>query len=65
MNKSSVIATNLERLKGLKKPTYLYECSSDSPAVYSGPLDPNRIYDHYFYQKLQKKKRKKGTKTLT
>jgi hypothetical protein len=45
---SSVIAHNLEVLKRLGKPTYLYECSTKSSAKTSGWLDPNRIYDPYY-----------------
>ncbi|MFX0078583.1 MAG: hypothetical protein ACFE8O_05030 [Candidatus Hermodarchaeota archaeon] len=55
MNKSSVIAGNLERLKWNTKPTFLYECSSYTKDVYAGPLDPNRIYEPYLYQKLRTK----------
>ncbi len=54
-NKSSVIAGNLERLKWLDKPTFLYECSTFTEDVYAGPLDQNRIYQPYLYQKLQTK----------
>jgi hypothetical protein len=53
MNKSGVIAGNLERLKWLQKPTFLYECSSYTNETSSGPLDPNRIYEPYLYQKLK------------
>ena len=52
MNKSSVIAGNLERLKWLGKPTFLYECSIYTEELYAGPLDQNRIYEPYLYQKL-------------
>ncbi|MFX1300637.1 MAG: hypothetical protein ACFFAL_07855 [Promethearchaeota archaeon] len=55
MNKSSVIAGNLERLKWLGKPTFLYECSSFIEDVYAGPLNQNRIYEPYLYQKLRTK----------
>jgi len=55
MNKSSVIAGNLERLKWLRKPTFLYECSSHTKDVYAGPLNLHRIYEPYLYQKLRTK----------
>jgi hypothetical protein len=55
MNKSSVIAGNLERLKWLRKPTFLYECSDFTEDVYAGPLDQNRIYQPFLYQKLRTK----------
>ena len=55
MNKSSVIAGNLERLKWLGKPTYIYECSIYTKDVYAGTLDQNRIYEPYLYQKLRTK----------
>ena len=57
MNKSGVIAGNLERLKWLQKPTFIYECSSYSNKTNSGPLDPNRIYEPYLYAKLKTSKR--------
>lgn len=56
MNKSGVIAQNLEQLKRLGKPTFLYECYSHTHEVSVGPLDPTRIYDQYFDWKLRKKK---------
>ncbi len=55
MNKSSVIAGNLERLKWLGRPTFLYECSGFTDDVYAGPLDQNRIYQPFLYQKLRTK----------
>lgn len=48
-NHSSVIAENLERLKRLKKPTYLYEYNSKNQTVKAGELDPNRIYSRWYY----------------
>jgi len=45
MNKSGVIAKDLELLKRLRKPTFLYECSSETDKVKAGELDPKRIYD--------------------
>ncbi|MFX1565133.1 MAG: hypothetical protein ACFFCH_04000 [Promethearchaeota archaeon] len=55
VNKSSVIAGNLERLKWLGKPTFLYECSNYSDQKAAGPLNPNRIYEPFLYQKLREK----------
>ncbi|MHA2314163.1 MAG: hypothetical protein ACXACF_02595 [Candidatus Hermodarchaeia archaeon] len=55
MNKSSVIAGNLERLKWLGKPTFFYECSSYNEDVYAGHLDQNRIYEPFLYRKLRTK----------
>jgi len=51
MNRSGVIAENLEFLKRLGKPTYLYECSSETGEVRAGELDPNRIYNSFHYMK--------------
>ena len=48
-DKSSVIAENLERLKKLKKPTFLYEYDSYSNTARSGKLDTSRIYSHWYY----------------
>jgi len=44
MDRSSVTAENLELLKRLNKPTYLYEYSSKSSLARAGELDPNRTY---------------------
>ena len=41
---SSVIAENLERLKRLEKPTFLYEYSTKDGIERFGPLDPARTY---------------------
>ena len=43
---SGVIAENLENLKKLGKPTFLYECVGDSVSM--GMLDPNRIYRTFY-----------------
>ena len=51
MNNSGVIANNLEILKRLGKPTFLYECSSETDEVEAGELDPNRIYNPFYYMK--------------
>jgi hypothetical protein len=51
MNRSGVIAENLELLKRLGKSTYLYECSTETGEVRAGELDPNRTYDPFHYMK--------------
>jgi hypothetical protein len=48
-DKSSVIAENLERLKKLKKPTFLYEYDSYSDTAKFGELDLSRIYSGWYY----------------
>jgi len=58
MNSSGVIAENLELLKRLQKPTYLYECSSETNQVKAGELDPKRTYDPFYYMKEYYRKRK-------
>jgi len=62
MNQSGVIAENLELLRRLGKPTYLYECSSETGKVSAGELDPNRVYDP-FYQMKEQYPRRKETRT--
>lgn len=62
MNQSGVIAENLELLKRLGKPTYLYECSSEMDKVNTGGLDPNRIYDP-FYQMKEYYRKQKGAQS--
>jgi hypothetical protein len=58
MNKSGVIAENLELLKRTSKPTFLYECSDETDEVIAGELDPNRIYDSFYY--MHERRRKQG-----
>jgi len=58
MNNSGVIAENLELLKRLKKPTYLYECSNETDHVRAGELDPKRTYDPFYYMKRHYSRRK-------
>jgi hypothetical protein len=50
VNRSSVIAHNLERLKLAEKPTFLYEYSTSTQTAISGPLDPARIYDPNYHK---------------
>lgn len=58
MNNSGVIAENLELLKRLGKPTYLYECSSGTDHARAGELDPKRIYDPFYHMKEYRRKQK-------
>ena len=58
VNKSSVIATNLERLKILGKPTFLYEYSTKTNIANVGMLDPTRIYDPNYHMQKYYRKRK-------
>jgi len=58
MNNSGVIANDLETLKSSGKPTFVYECSSETDEVRAGELDPNRIYDQFYYVKEHYKKQK-------
>ena len=59
MNNSGVIANDLEILKRLGKPTFVYECSSETDEVRAGELDPNRIYDQFYYMKERYKTQKR------
>jgi hypothetical protein len=45
---SGVIAQNLENLKKLRKPTFLYEYNSTRDSIQIGPLDPDSTYITYF-----------------
>jgi len=56
---SGVIAENLELLKILGKPTFLYEYSTKTNVSKAGWLDPKRTYDPYFYWKEKMRKQKK------
>jgi hypothetical protein len=51
VNNSGVIAENLELLKRLGKPTYLYEYCSEADQATAGELDPQRAYDPFYYMK--------------
>jgi hypothetical protein len=57
-NNSGVIAENLELLKRLDKPTFLYEYSTKTKVAATGWLDPKRIYDPYYYMKEHYRKQK-------
>jgi len=58
MNNSGVIAENLEQLKRLGKPTFLYEYSSETNVAKAGELDPKRTYDSFYYMKEYYRKRR-------
>ena len=60
VNRSSVIANNLELLKRLGKPTFLYEYSTDTDTARAGELDPERTYDPYYYMKEYYRTRKRN-----
>jgi len=58
VNKSSVISENLEPLKRLGEPTYLYEYLSETNTPEAADLDPRRTYDPYYHAKEYWRKRK-------
>ena len=57
VNRSSVIANNLENLKERGIPTYLYEYSYRTGKSKFGMLDPRRTYSRKFRRKEQRKPR--------
>lgn len=64
VNNSGVIAENLELLKRLGKPTYLYEYSSETNKARGGELDPKRTYDPFYYMKEYYRKQKLNRRGL-
>lgn len=58
VNNSGVIAYNLELLKRLGKPTYIYKYSTKTGKTKSGILDPQRVYNAYYYRAAYYRKRK-------
>lgn len=55
-DKSGVIAENLELLKRLEKPTFIYEYYTKAKTGKADWLDPNRVFDAYFdWKNLQRK----------
>ena len=55
-DKSGVIAENLELLKRLGKPVFLYEYSTKTKTGKADWLDPTRVFDAYFdWKNLQRK----------
>jgi hypothetical protein len=63
VDSSGVIAENLERLKRLGKPTFVYEYSTRDDKERFGELDPTRTYDGYYNMKEYYRKRKQLPKT--
>jgi hypothetical protein len=57
-DESSVIAENLELLKKLGKPTFLYEYNSVEDSVKVGELDPNRAYRTFYPWREYRHKRR-------
>jgi hypothetical protein len=55
VNKSGQIAANLELLKWLRKPTFVYETSSYTAEEAVGLIDPDRIYQPFLYRKFRQK----------
>ncbi len=55
---SGVIAENLELLKSLRKPTFLFEHSTPTGETHVGWLDPERTYDPYYGMKEYFRKKK-------
>jgi len=62
LDNSGVIAENLELLKRLGKPTYLYEYSSETDEAKEGELDPKRVYDPFYYMKQYYKSKRQSKK---
>jgi hypothetical protein len=56
-DRSGVIAENLEHLKRRGTPTFLYEYETRTGRARASWLDPERIYDPYYYKKNYWKKR--------
>ncbi len=59
---SGVIAENLELLKRLRRPTFLYEYYTRTKVAKADWLDPERTYDPYYYWKEHMRKQKKNCK---
>jgi hypothetical protein len=59
VNNSGVIANNLELLKRLGKPTYLYECSPKTGKAKSGMINPTRVFNPYYYRTKYNRKWKR------
>jgi hypothetical protein len=64
VNNSGVIAENLELLKRLGKPTFIYEYSSRTGTAKAGELDPERNYDPYYFVKEHYRKLKQKQSQL-
>ncbi len=59
---SGVIAENLELLKRRGIPTFLYEYQNKTASAKASWLDPERIYDSYYYVKEYWRKKKQTRK---
>lgn len=57
-DKSGVIAENLELLKRLGTPTFIYEYETKTGKRKASWIDPERIYDQYIYVKEYWKKKR-------
>lgn len=62
---SGVIAENLELLKNLEKPTFLYEHSTRTNTTEVSWLDPKRTYDPYYDMKEHFRRRKQQNRQFT
>lgn len=61
-DESSVIAGNLELLKKLRKPTFLYEVSSVDGSMKAGEPDPTRAYRTFYpWREYHHKRRQDDT----
>jgi hypothetical protein len=62
---SGVIAENLEILKRIGKPVFIYEYSNRTNKGKAGWIDPKRVYDPYYQWKenMRELKRKRTSKT--
>ncbi len=66
-DKSGVIAENLELLKRRGVPTFIYEYETKTGSAKGSWLDPERMYDPYYYAKQywKKKRRQEEQKDTT
>ena len=60
VDNSGVVAENLELLKRMKKPTYVYEHSTKDNTARVGEIDPKRIYDPHHCMKEYYRKRRQS-----
>ncbi|MFW9873311.1 MAG: hypothetical protein ACFFG0_09430 [Candidatus Thorarchaeota archaeon] len=66
-NSSSVIAENLEYLKKLGKPTFLYEYDSSDGTFHAGEIDPIRSYKKFspYWKRFKQREKKSFDKWLS
>ncbi len=63
-DKSGVIAENLEILKRRGTPTFLYEYQTKTGRARASWLDPERVYDPYYYvEEYWRKQKSRATNT--